>query len=204
MTMLRAICTAMVVLPVPWAPPMSSISPARMPPPMDLSSGVKPSGTGWYCETSPSATLPARVLQHLGRATGLDIPDPGVVLPRLPPMVSSVWVMALGCCGASDGWTGSGSRPICCEVGSGATGPGDGLRWRHRRAQGPSGRRCHRGGSDGGANGGPPGGVATGAAAPGPPGPGCCGSAGLAEATIGGDRIGHSDDKRGRDLTGSM
>ena len=46
--MLRAIWRAIVVLPVPWAPPMSSNSPARRPVPIVLSSGVNPSGTGWY------------------------------------------------------------------------------------------------------------------------------------------------------------
>src|SRR5262245_28109596 len=60
-TMLRAIWTAIVVLPVPCAPPISSSSPARNPPPIVLSRGEKPSGTGWYCSTAPVATLPARV-----------------------------------------------------------------------------------------------------------------------------------------------
>ena len=76
MTMLRAIWRAIVVLPVPWAPPMSSISPARMPPPMDLSSGVKPSGMGWYCVTSPWATLPASVLRTCVALRGSTTPRP--------------------------------------------------------------------------------------------------------------------------------
>ncbi len=76
MTILRAICSAMVVLPVPWAPPMSSSSPARTPPPIVLSSGVKPSGTGWYCDTSPSATLPARVPSTWVALRGSTTPSP--------------------------------------------------------------------------------------------------------------------------------
>src|SRR6478609_9196181 len=59
--MLRAIWTAIVVLPVPCAPPMSRSSPARSPPPIVLSSGEKPSGTGWYWSTAPTATFWARV-----------------------------------------------------------------------------------------------------------------------------------------------
>ncbi len=39
---LRAIWRAIVVLPVPCAPPIRSSSPARRPPPIVLSSGVKP------------------------------------------------------------------------------------------------------------------------------------------------------------------
>jgi hypothetical protein len=35
----------------------------------------------------------------------------------LPPMVSSVGVMALGRAGASEAWVREGSRPIVCEVG---------------------------------------------------------------------------------------
>ncbi len=58
--MLRAIWRAIVVLPVPWAPPIRSSSPARRPPPMVLSSGVNPSGTGWYSETAPPATFSLR------------------------------------------------------------------------------------------------------------------------------------------------
>src|SRR5450759_3357498 len=50
----------MVVLPVPWAPPMSSSSPARRPPPIVLSSGVNPSGIGWYSPTCPLVTLSFR------------------------------------------------------------------------------------------------------------------------------------------------
>ncbi len=58
--MLRAICRAIVVLPVPWAPPMSSSSPARRPVPMVLSSGVNPSGTGWYSASLPVVTRSLR------------------------------------------------------------------------------------------------------------------------------------------------
>ena len=57
---LRAIWSAIVVLPVPWAPPMSSSSPVRRPLPIVLSSGVNPSGTGWYSATLPLTTLSLR------------------------------------------------------------------------------------------------------------------------------------------------
>src|SRR5829696_8191861 len=57
---LRAIWRAIVVLPVPCAPPMSRSSPARRPAPIVLSTGVKPSGTGWYSETWPVVTLSLR------------------------------------------------------------------------------------------------------------------------------------------------
>ena len=57
---LRAIWRAIVVLPVPWAPPISRSSPVRSPVPIVLSSGVKPSGTGWYSETWPLVTLSFR------------------------------------------------------------------------------------------------------------------------------------------------
>ena len=55
--MLRPIWSDSVVLPVPWAPPMSISSPARMPPPSVRSSGEKPSGTGWYSATAPWLTF---------------------------------------------------------------------------------------------------------------------------------------------------
>src|SRR5215471_704123 len=58
--MFRAIWRAIVVLPVPWAPPRRRSSPARRPAPIVLSSGVKPRGTGWYSPTRPETTLSFR------------------------------------------------------------------------------------------------------------------------------------------------
>ena len=75
---LRAIWRAIVVLPVPWAPPISSSSPARRPVPIVLSSGVKPSGTGWYSATWPVVTLSLRSTRTSSAERG----------PRLPLSVS--------------------------------------------------------------------------------------------------------------------
>src|SRR5688500_8312260 len=58
--MFRAIWSDIVVLPVPCAPPISSSSPARMPPPSVRSSGEKPSGIGWYSLTAPRLTFSDR------------------------------------------------------------------------------------------------------------------------------------------------
>src|SRR5829696_5721055 len=74
---LRAIWRAIVVLPVPWAPPMSISSPARRPPPIVLSIGVKPSGTGWYSPTRPLVTLSLR-------STSTSIAERGAMLPFGP------------------------------------------------------------------------------------------------------------------------
>src|SRR3954447_638146 len=71
---LRAICSAIVVLPVPWAPPMSASSPVRKPAPMVLSRGVKPSGTGWYSATLPPVTLSFR-------STSTSSAERGIMLP---------------------------------------------------------------------------------------------------------------------------
>ena len=74
---LRAIWRAIVVLPVPWAPPMSSSSPARRPAPIVLSSGVKPRGTGWYSPTLPVVTFSLR-------STSTSIAERGAMLPFGP------------------------------------------------------------------------------------------------------------------------
>src|SRR5262249_1041903 len=74
---LRAIWSAIVVLPVPCAPPISSSSPARRPVPMVLSSGVNPRGTGWYSPTLPVVTL------SLG-STSTPIAERGARLPVGP------------------------------------------------------------------------------------------------------------------------
>ena len=86
--MFRAIWRAIVVLPVPWAPPIRSSSPARRPAPIVLSSGVKPSGTGWY-----SPTLPGRTLSL--RSTSTSSAERGAMLPYRRPAASSAagrWV----------------------------------------------------------------------------------------------------------------
>jgi hypothetical protein len=72
--MLRAIWSAIVVLPVPWAPPMSISSPARRPSPMVLSIGVKPRGTAWYSPILPVVTLSLR-------STRTSSADRGAMLP---------------------------------------------------------------------------------------------------------------------------
>ena len=79
---------------------------------MDLSSGVKPSGTGWYCVTSPSATLPASVLSTCVALRGWMLPRPESYSQVLPPMDSVSCVMALGCAGARVGAANEGSSPI--------------------------------------------------------------------------------------------
>jgi len=61
--MLRAICSAMVVLPAPWAPPISISSPGRSPPPIVLSSGTKPVAIGWNSSTLPAATRSLRLVR---------------------------------------------------------------------------------------------------------------------------------------------
>ena len=66
-----------MVLPVPWAPPISSSSPARRPPPIVLSSGVNPRGTGWYSPTRPPVTFSFR-------STRTSIADRGARLPFGP------------------------------------------------------------------------------------------------------------------------
>src|SRR6476620_10269748 len=71
---LRAIWSAIVVLPVPWAPPISSSSPARRPRPIVLSSGVKPSGTGWYSRTWPVVTLSLRSTSTSSAERGFRLP----------------------------------------------------------------------------------------------------------------------------------
>ena len=79
--MLRAIWRAIVVLPVPWAPPMRSSSPARRPPPMVLSSGVNPSGTGWYSATWPADDLLVEVDEDVEGGTGRHAAVRGVEAP---------------------------------------------------------------------------------------------------------------------------
>src|SRR5215208_2826474 len=74
---LRAIWSAIVVLPVPCAPPIRSSSPARRPPPIVLSMGVNPRGTGWYSPTFPLVTLSLR-------STSTSIADRGARLPFGP------------------------------------------------------------------------------------------------------------------------
>src|SRR3954454_21317571 len=71
---LRAIWRAIVVLPVPCAPPMSSSSPVRRPVPIVLSRGVKPSGTGWYSATWPDVTLSLRSTRTSRAERGVRLP----------------------------------------------------------------------------------------------------------------------------------
>src|SRR5215217_48245 len=78
---------AIVVLPVPCAPPMSRSSPARIPPPIVLSSGVNPSGTGWYSPTRPLVTLSFR-------STSTSIAERGAMLPFGPSSRHSAFGIA--------------------------------------------------------------------------------------------------------------
>src|SRR6185503_6581552 len=61
--MLRAIWSAMVVLPAPWAPPISISSPGRSPPPIVLSRGTKPVPMGWNSSTLPDAIRSLRLVR---------------------------------------------------------------------------------------------------------------------------------------------
>src|SRR5262245_26932950 len=74
--MLRAIWRAIVVLPVPWAPPMSISSPGRSPPPSIRSSGAMPSGTGSNSARSPAATRCRTSVSTSSAERGAIDPDP--------------------------------------------------------------------------------------------------------------------------------
>src|SRR5687767_6706757 len=83
--MLRAICRAIVVLPVPWAPPISISSPARRPRPIVLAGGVKPSGTGWYSARCPVVTRSLRSPRTSSAERGVMLP---CSVSRCQPAVS--------------------------------------------------------------------------------------------------------------------
>ena len=81
--MLRAIWSAIVVLPCPWAPPISISSPGRSPPPIVLSSGTKPVPIGWNSSTLPAATRSFRLVSTSSADRGASAP----ASPSQPPLV---------------------------------------------------------------------------------------------------------------------
>ena len=74
--MLRAICSAMVVLPAPWAPPINISSPGRRPPPIVLSSGTKPVAMGMNSLTLPEAIRSFRLVRTSRAERGASVPSP--------------------------------------------------------------------------------------------------------------------------------
>ena len=74
--MLRAIWSAIVVLPCPWAPPMSISSPGRRPPPIVLSIGTKPVAIGTRSSMLPEATRSFRLVSTSSAERGARVPSP--------------------------------------------------------------------------------------------------------------------------------
>jgi hypothetical protein len=73
--MLRAICSAIVVLPWPCAPPMSMSSPGRRPPPIVLSIGTKPVAIGTRSSIVPDATRSFRLVSTSSADRGTRVPS---------------------------------------------------------------------------------------------------------------------------------
>src|SRR5205085_2842581 len=105
--MLRAIWSAMVVLPDPWAPPISNSSPGRMPPPMVLSSGTNPVAMGWNSSILPDAMRSLRLVRTSRAERGASVPSPA---SKDQAGASVVVVVA----GGSSCWLGSWSGGLWC------------------------------------------------------------------------------------------